>query len=129
MSKQRDPGKERFWRRVLRQWRRSGLSVREFCADQGLSEASLYWWRRTLDQKDAQATRLVPVRVIPEAADVADRDRPALAVPGAAADASAAPSGLELIVAGGLRLRIGPGFDAATLRRVLAILQEGQPCS
>jgi hypothetical protein len=126
MSKQRDPAKERFWRRMIRQWRRSGLSAREFCASQGIREASLYGWRRILAQRDAQATRFVPVRVIPGAAD---DERAAATVPGATADASAAASGLELIVGGGRRLRIGPGFDEATLVRLLAILQEGRPCS
>jgi transposase-like protein len=42
----RDGGKERFWRRILRQWRRSGLSVRDFCAEHGLAEPSFYSWRR-----------------------------------------------------------------------------------
>lgn len=35
---------------------------------------------------------------------------------------------LELVVAHGHRLRIGPGFDGATLRRVLAVLAEGRSC-
>ena len=45
---QRDETKERFWRRQVRLWQRSGQSVRAFCQDQGLSEASFYGWRHTL---------------------------------------------------------------------------------
>ncbi len=42
----RDPAKELFWRRMLRQWQTSGLSVREFCSNHQLSQASFYWFFR-----------------------------------------------------------------------------------
>ena len=56
MSRQgkRDVGKERFWRRALRQWRRSGLSVRAYCAEHGLTEALFYAWRRVIAQRDQE---------------------------------------------------------------------------
>ena len=46
----RDREKERTWRRRLRDWRRSRLSVREFCDWHALSEPSFYAWRRELAQ-------------------------------------------------------------------------------
>ena len=110
-TKQRDPGKERFWRSILRQWLKSGLSIRQFCRQQQLSEARFYAWRRTLQRRDAEAVPFVPVRVV---AAVEDADRTG--------------TGLELILAAGRRLCIGPAFDGATLRRLLAVLEEGQPC-
>jgi hypothetical protein len=106
--------KERFWRRLLRQWRRSGLSIRDFCAEQQISEPSFFAWRRTIAQLDAQAARLVPVQVVP------DEEEPV-----AARDASG--NGLELVVGGGRVLRIGPGFDGPTLMRLLSLLEEGRP--
>ena len=54
LGRQRDSGKERFWRRLLRQWRRSGLTVREFCDQQAVSEPSFYAWRRTIAERDQQ---------------------------------------------------------------------------
>ena len=105
----RDPRKERFWRRMLQQWRRSGLSVRVFCAQQQVSEANFYAWRRTLAHRDAQAVAFVPVEVVPEPS------------PAPQPDHRTAP-GLELLLPEGRRLRIGPGFDAPTLRRLLAVL-------
>ena len=103
--------KERFWRRVLRQWRGSGLSVRAFCEEQGLSEPSFYAWRRALAERDAAAVPFVSVRVTPE--------------PTTTSDSSA--GALELVVGANRRLRIGPGFDALTLTRLLALLEEGRP--
>ncbi len=50
----RDPGRERFWRGVLRRQARSELGVRAFCRDAGLSEPSFYAWRRTIRQRDAE---------------------------------------------------------------------------
>jgi hypothetical protein len=38
--RRRDAGKERYWRQVVSQWQRSGLSIRAFCAARGLSEQS-----------------------------------------------------------------------------------------
>jgi len=117
-TKQRDPRKERFWRRVVQQWRDSGLSVRQFCQLRELSEASFYAWRRTLQQRGAQAAPVpfLPVRIVPE--------------PTSAAATDGLSSDLELLLGNGRRLRVGPAFDASTLRRLLAVLdEEGRPCS
>ena len=103
---ERDRGKERFWRRVLRQWRDSGRSVRAFCAAHGLSEPSFYGWRRTLAERDREAPAFVPVTVAP---------------------APAAPA-LEVVLGPDRVVRVPPGFDAATLRDLLAVLAEAAAC-
>jgi len=112
-GKPRDARKEQFWRRMLRQWRRSGLSARDFCQQRGLSQPSLYAWRRTLADRDRQAVPFLPVQVLP----------PEKPTETGGADAS----GLELMLNGGRVLRIGPAFDGPTLQRLLALLEEGQP--
>jgi|SRR5271165_666801 len=112
-GKPRDPSKERFWRRMVAQWQASGDSVREFCDRYGLAEPSFYAWRRLLRQRDAKEPRFVPVRVTNDIT--------------APAPADYAGGGLELVLVDGRLLRIGPGFDAATLQRLLALLAEGQP--
>ena len=108
----RSSDKERFWRVVLRQFRRSRLSVREFCEQQGVSVPSFYWWRRTLAARDEAAVRFVPVQVTPAPQPLT-------------ADGTA--GAMELVLGAGRRLRIGPGFDGPTLTRLLALLEEGQP--
>ena len=119
--KQRDPGKERFWRRTVEQWRRSGLSIRDFCRRHELSEPNFYAWRRTLDERDRQqppdeAPRFVPLQVVPE-------DEPETST----STTDPAVSGLELLLDNGRVLRIGNAFDADTLRRLLPLLEEGRP--
>lgn len=108
---QRRSSKERFWRRLLRQWRGSGLSVRDFCAERNVSEPSFYAWRRTIAARDAEVACFVPVHVVPDE--------------GAARDSSG--QWLELLLGGGRVLRIGADFDGPTLRRLLALLEEGRP--
>lgn len=53
MSKnQRDPAKEAFWRKTLQRFATSGLSVREFCRREQVTESAFYAWRRTLGERD-----------------------------------------------------------------------------
>lgn len=108
----RSLSKERYWRQMVRQCRGSGLSVRAFCEERGLSEPSFYAWRRILKERDAAATHFVPVQVMP-------------APTSTTADVSA--GALELVLGAGRRLRVGPGFDGPTLQRLLALLEEGRP--
>jgi transposase-like protein len=109
----RDRGKERFWRRAVRQWRKSGLSIRDFCRQEGLPEGNFYAWRRTIAQRDAEKVAFVPVQVIAGPT-----------IPTRTEDAVAA---LELILPGGRRLCIAPGFDAATLQRLLPLVEDSRP--
>jgi transposase-like protein len=110
-GKPRDPRKEQHWRRLIQLWENSGLTVRAFCARHHLSQPSFYAWRRELQQRDA-ATAFVPVQV-------ETNDQPARV--------NSVPT-IEVVLAGGRCIRVTPGFDSATLRQLLAVLQEGEPC-
>ena len=48
----RSAEKERYWRQVLQRQRKSGLSVRQFCLEQRLSEPSFHSWKRTIADRD-----------------------------------------------------------------------------
>ena len=118
---QRSERKEREWRAILERWAGSGMSVRAFCEERGLSEPSFYAWRRTLAARDRLAReQFVPVRVTPAAPDSV------LEATGTSTVENAA-SALQLLAGEGRRLLIGPGFDGPTLRRLLALLEEGRP--
>jgi hypothetical protein len=106
----RDPRIQQQWQQWIQQWQASGLSVRAFCARYRLAQASFYAWRRQLRQRQRHVTDFVPVRV--------------LATPELAAEQQV----LEVVLAGGRRLRVPPGFDAAALRRLVAVLEEEPPC-
>ncbi len=91
-----------YWRDVIQQQAASGQSVSAFCAERGLTEQSLYSWKKRLGEQ-------APVSFALVTADRSERS-------------SSAP--LELELSPGCRLRVPCGVDAATLRTVLAVLRE-----
>ncbi len=52
----RDPAKEKYGRRMLRLWQRSGQTGRNFCAEHGLGEPSFYVWCREIARRDQEPT-------------------------------------------------------------------------
>jgi hypothetical protein len=91
------------WAERIAAQQRSGISVKQFCKQQGLTEYCFYAWRKRLPKKE-------PVRF-------AFVDR------GAARQEAATEAALELVWMTGERLRIGAGVDAAVLRTVLEALR------
>ncbi len=104
----RDEQKERRWRRWINQWQASGLSVRDFCRQRGLATASFYYWRRVLERRAADQVMFAPVQVVAD-------------------EVLARTSTLEVVLLDGRVVRVAAGFDAATLRQLLAVL-EGRSC-
>ena len=83
---------------------RSGMSVKQFCKEQGLTECSFYAWRKRLRNESG------PVRFA-----LVERN-------GRRQERTAEPV-VELVLATGERLRIGAGVDTTTLRTVLDVLR------
>jgi transposase len=81
----------------------SGMSVKQFCKEQGLTECSFYAWRKRLQERGSVRFALVEKK--------SQRQQ-------CAEDAA-----LELILATGERLRIGRGVDITTLRTILDVLR------
>jgi hypothetical protein len=99
---ERAASKDDQWRERIAEQERSGLTVKQFCKERGITEGSFYAWRKRLRKKE-------PVRFA--------------LVERAALQESATEALLELVLANGERLRIGSGVDGTTLRRVLEALR------
>ena len=91
------------WAERIAAQQRSGISVKQFCKEQGVTEYCFYAWRKRLQETGPVRFALVDRRLRQEE--------------------RAAQAALELVLATGERLRIGAGADAATLRLVLGILR------
>ena len=91
------------WAERIAAQQRSGMSVKQFCKEQGLTEYSFYAWRKRL-----QGTGPVRFALVERSARRQER--------------TAEPI-MELVLATGERLRIGPGVDITTLRIVLNVLR------
>jgi hypothetical protein len=121
-GKRRDPAREKFWRRTIRDQQRSELSVRDFCHLQGLKDWTFRWWRQELARRD-QVPSMATAGEQPEAAPVF---LPVQIVDLEAVSPPPAPP-IEIVLPTGLIVRAPSGFDPRTLGHVLAVL-EGRPC-
>ena len=107
--------REQFWRDHITGWKSSGMSLRLYSEEHGLKAGTLGYWNSRLK---AQAADAPASSAGPEAAflavHVAD---PTVPMPEPRDDR------IELALPGGCVVRVGRGFDAATLDRLLDVVE------
>lgn len=127
-----DAQREGLWRRRLADQATSGMTIAQWCRQNGVSGSLFHYWRRALAGRDAHSPKLFSSQAaaknnsqIPEA----DFARVVIAAPTAQPDsaASVGESAIEIELPGRGLVRVGAGFGEATLARVLAVL-EGRSC-
>jgi hypothetical protein len=97
---------------LIAEYDASGLGRAAFCEQRGLSLSSLSRYRKRQQQKTA------------ETAD--GKHWLAVEISGSAAVARGGrATGLAMVLAGGWRIEVGRGFDADTLKRLLAVVGRG----
>ena len=96
---------DQFWRDTIAAWKESGQTVTAFCAARGIGESTFFAKRRALTRPD-RSPRPIPsfaaVRVIPDLM-------------------------VEIVVPGGLVLRVPVTVDADAVARLVLALR-GAPC-
>ena len=109
------------WRQLAEGFSGSGLTQACYCQRHGISVASLHRWRARFRQaapvaesqqaeanaRTREPVRLVPVQLLGEAVAVGEAQA------------------LTLVFASGVHVQVNPGFDTATLARVVGLLQQG----
>jgi transposase-like protein len=120
--------KEQFWRLVLEEQARSGLSAREFCRREAVSEPSFYAWRRKIGERDSESRVgrvMLPVTVI-DPARPSDRSSRSPAVE------SRWRCSLEIVTGDGSTVRVDESCPVELIRRALVALRladgEGLSC-
>ena len=107
----RPADREQFWRDTITAWKESGQSIRAFCAARGVAEATFFARRRELaDQEQipppaatpARSPSFAAVRVIPDPM-------------------------IEIVLPGGLLVRVPVGADPAAIAHLVVALGGG-PC-
>ena len=129
----RDPAKERLWRRLFQLWHRSDQTIRDFCGQHHVSEASFFAWRRTIAERDRQSVRSRRTSTKPASSTHSARQRQghAKAEPAFVPLRVVHPvsnAAFEVVLKNGRVVRVPAPFDADTLRQLLAILEEERPC-
>lgn len=113
MAGRKNAEKELRWREMLKRHADSGVSVREFCASEGVSEPSFYAWRKKLGMRKDGNARARPAR------DRFGNGR--LFVPLQVLDTAAT---LEIIHPLGYRIQVTGDVNPVTLRQVIEVLDE-----
>jgi len=128
---------EAYWRRIVRQQAASGVTIRDFCRKSKLRESSFYFWRKELLRRDAASKRHRDLVRPPAPAAFVPVCVTAGAVESTAQDdmANIRAGRIEIVLAGGRRIRMTAPVDRQALADVLAVLaaagpqrQEAQPC-
>jgi len=117
MSKSQNESKNdqhQFWQMVFETFKSSGLSIRRFCKQEGLTEASFYFWRKKLaNAKESKSAKKGDCQPEPFIRVALPKDNHEY---------------LELVLVSGNTLRISSGTDSETLTGVLSSLQEAGLC-
>src|SRR5262245_51140232 len=111
-GRQRDPAKERFWRRTMQRQQRSGLTIRDFCHGEGLKDWTFRWWRQELARRDRP---IAAASERSEALKPTGAAPPVLFLPVRVVDpegVSSPPSPpIEIVLPAGPTVRVPAGFD------------------
>jgi transposase-like protein len=94
------------WLATVREWERSGLSMREFCVRRGLKAPTLAWWRQEIKRlggKDREKGRVELIEI-------------------AHGGTTSADCSFEIELANRLRVHVPARFDAAALKELLGVL-------
>jgi transposase len=120
----KDPAVRDTWTKRVERWKDSGLSAKAFAAEMGINARSLSWWRWHLAKGESPPA---PIRrrrrrspssdtTMARAATISPITFVEMAAP-------AATDGLEIILRTRVRVCVRPGFDDATLGRLLDVLE------
>lgn len=115
--------KERLWRQVVEGHAGSGQSIRRYCTERGVSQASFFAWRRELARRDAAAKRLSGTSSQASPRPAPQRFAQLQIVPGELARDDL----IEILLPAGALVRVPRGVCQGTLSRVLGAL-ERRPC-
>lgn len=112
-----------YWRQLLAEWAGSGLSQAEFCRRRGLKAVSLAWWKHRLRGMDDAGSGRQGRRAHGTGragfVEVA-LPRGSASVPALRAPSLVPPSDrYELILPGGVRLRLPDDFDPARVAQLV----------
>lgn len=110
-TRRRKSDREQFWRDTIAAWKESGQSIRAFCAARGVAEATFFARRRDLTDREQSPRPIATPVPTPSFAAVRVIPDPTI----------------EIVLPGGLLVRVSVGADPAVVARLVAALG-GRPC-
>ena len=119
------------WAVLIDEWNASGLNLTEFCQRRGLSRGTMQGWvdKPALKRAMEDARRGASLTVAKSSQADASSVPPPAFLPVRLVEATAptpksrSHAPIEVVLGGGRRILVGPGFDPQTLRQVVAALE------
>lgn len=122
------------WRTEVRRWRRSGQSAADYAARRDLSRSTLTWWASQLgeaasamrpgsEESTPRTPAFLPVRVVAAQEPGIEESATRIAAP-----THRPATSFEVVLINGRRVRVGDGFDATALRRLLEVVEGDVRC-
>jgi hypothetical protein len=118
-----------MWRQRLADQAASAMTIAAWCRRSGYSDSLFHYWKSAIAKRDGRRVKQPPRKAgaiggtPPEQACFAQLEfAPRLHVP-TAPTVCAAGDAIEIVLPGSRMIRVGVGFDASTLCRVLAALE------
>ena len=102
---------DQFWRDAIAAWKQSGQTVTAFCAARGIGESTFFAKRRELARRERSPNATASPTPSPSFAAVRVIPDPTV----------------EVVVPGGIILRVPVGADPAAVARLVLALR-GTPC-
>ena len=121
MDRQQPAERERHWRSVLHRQRKSGQSVRAFCQQNAISQATFYNWRRRLTPS-GPGERSASTAAIESSSRTA---RSTAFIPLKIKGLMSSGSVIEVVHPRGHLVRIPAAFDGEALHRIFTVLDQG----
>lgn len=118
MARKQNGETETRWREILERQAGSGLSVRSFCAAEGVREPSFYAWRKRLRLRQANGARMAGKEA---GREKAGGDNARLFVPLKLVDAATT---LEIVHPLGYRIHVTGDVNPVALRHVIETLDQ-----
>lgn len=113
MSRERDGKREAYWRRMVRRRAASGMTIADFCEQEGLKTSTYHFWQRELRRRDEE-----------EESQTTDSTIPAGLVPVQVVDDRGVSASVEVVAANGFVVRVGQDATIDQVRQVLQVVSE-----
>ena len=120
MAGKKNIEKELHWQDILGRQAGSGLTVRQFCAEEGVSEPSFYAWRQRLTKRRGHARSRTTGGRVEEPKN--RQEFIPLKLVEATSGLEEGASGLEVIHPLGYRVRVSGKVNVTALQHVLDVL-------
>jgi transposase-like protein len=102
------------WQKRIQRWKDSGLTAKEFAAETGVNAGTLQFWRYKLKRGVRSAA---PTKRKAASAEIL------ASLVEVRAPVAAVDQRFEIELGNGRRVRVAGGFDAETLRALIAVLE------